>query len=254
MQKLSESEMYAWNFLEEHHAKVQVSSITLMADLAFVSPATIIRTLKKRGFDGYADYKNWIKRQKADEKASQQKIPGLSNEANDYVFKNLDEVQKTIGLLDADNLNAMIRTLSQAQQIMMVARDACYPVGDAILHRLQSLGKSAISRYYESMVEYAEDLTERDVLFAVSFTGEEEIILKTAKMAKEKGTKIIALLCDADSSLAQYCDYYLLAYRSLLQKDIIHRDSGSILPLELVARILMDLYVIREEKGTIKEN
>ncbi|XHB95199.1 hypothetical protein AAFF39_08885 [Lactococcus garvieae] len=47
MEKLSDAEMYTWEFLEENKSKVQLMSITQIAEEAHVSTATIVRTLKK---------------------------------------------------------------------------------------------------------------------------------------------------------------------------------------------------------------
>ncbi|KXT62385.1 hypothetical protein [Lactococcus sp. DD01] len=48
MEKLSDAEMYTWEFLEENKSKVQLMSITQIAEEAHVSTATIVRTLKKK--------------------------------------------------------------------------------------------------------------------------------------------------------------------------------------------------------------
>ena len=252
MEKLSDAEMYTWEFLEENKSKVQLMSITQIAEEAHVSTATIVRTLKKRGFDGFADFKNSLKRNKNGANAEENKIVGLSDEANQYVFKNLIEVSRTIGLLNPADLEAISKALVETKMIMTVARGASEAVADDMIHRFQTLGKNAISRYYDDMEMYAEKLTSEDIMLIVSSTGEEKIIVSAAKKAKKKGAKVIVLTSNYRSQLAQMSDYYLLAYQSKLEKEELYGDAGSILPLEVICRIMVDMFTIYRAKGTIR--
>jgi DNA-binding MurR/RpiR family transcriptional regulator len=251
LEKLSDAEMYSWNFLEENKPKVQRSSITQMAELGHVSTATIVRTLKKQGFEGFSDYKNSLKRENGRER--KREVRGLSEEANAFVYKNIEEVLRTIDLLDADDLTAVARLIHEAENIMTVARGAAEGVMDDTTHRLQTIGKNAIARYYDNMTMYAERLTERDLMLVVSTQGSEEIILSAAKKAKSRGAKIVALTGNYQSPLAQISDYHLLAYQSRLEQLELYGDAESIMTLEMVSRILLDLYGVYKEKGTIKD-
>ena len=251
MEKLSAAEMYTWDFLEENKSKVQLMSITQISELAHVSTATIVRTLKKRGFDGFADFKNSLKRQKSVADA-ENKIAGLSEEANQFVFKNLVEVSRTISLLDASELEEIAKVIDQSQMIMTVARGASEGVADDLLHRLQTMSKNAISRYYDDMEMYAEKLTANDMVLVVSSTGEEAIIISAVKKAKKQAAKIVVLTSDYNSTLASLSDHCLIAYRSKLEREELYGDAGSTIPLELVSRVMVDMYAIYKDKGTIK--
>ncbi|MBL3716023.1 SIS domain-containing protein [Lactococcus garvieae] len=253
MEKLSDTEIYTWEFLEENKSKVQLMSITQIAEEAHVSTATIVRTLKKRGFDGFADFKNFLKRNKNGSNGEENKILGLSDEANQYIFKNLVEVSRTIGLLNPAQLEAISKALVEANMIMTVARGASEAVADDMIHRFQTLGKNAISRYYDDMEMYAEKLTQADLMLIVSSTGEEKIIISAAKKAKKKGAKVVVFTSNHRSQLARISDYHLLAYQSKLEKEELYGDAGSILSLEVVCRIVVDMFTIYRAQGTIRQ-
>ncbi len=252
MDKLSDAEMYTWNFLEENRAKVQHYSIIQLADLAHVSSATIVRTLKKRGFDGFSDYKNALKRDNLDVKQENLRVKGLSDEANTFVYKSVEEVTRTVNLLNADDLSSIVKLIKSSKIIVTIARGVNAGVCDDLTHRLQTIGKNAISRYYDNMVSYAERLTSEDLIIVVSSTGDEGIIVSAVKAARKHGTKAIVLTCDYQSSLAQVADYLLLAYRTKLDKEELAGDAESTIPMELLSRIMVDMYLIFEEKGTIR--
>ncbi|MGM9886150.1 MAG: MurR/RpiR family transcriptional regulator [Lactococcus sp.] len=249
MKKISDTETYTWDFLEKNMAKVQLSSITELAELAHVSTATIVRTLKKKGFDGFPDYKNSLKRANHD---SLIRVAGLSDEANAFVYRNLEEVVRTIGFLNTDSLSDMVEAIDKARQIVIVARDAGEDIGDDLMHRLQSIGKNVITRYYDNMEEYAGKMQADDVMIALSFTGQERIIIEAAKKAKRKNATVLALICDFPSELAKISNSYLLGYKSKLEKEIVAADEESSMPLELLCRILLDMYIIYKEKGSIR--
>ncbi|RZI48407.1 MurR/RpiR family transcriptional regulator [Lactococcus kimchii] len=251
MEKLSDAEMYAWNFLEDNKSKVQRSSITQIAEEGHVSTATIVRSLKKRGFEGFSDYKNQLKRENMTDKRGE--VRGLSKEANAFVYKNIDEVTRTINLLDAQDLTAVLANLTRAKTIMVIARGPSTGVADDLTHRLQSLGKNAVSRYYDSMMDYADKLTADDMVIALSSSGNTARLIAAVKKAQKQGARVLTITCNYQSELAQLSDLLLLAYKSKLEKSALLGDAASRMTLELVCRILLDLYAIFEEKGTISD-
>ncbi len=48
--KLSESEQFLWRFIEAHILDIPDYSIIKLSELANVSTATIVRTMKKKGY------------------------------------------------------------------------------------------------------------------------------------------------------------------------------------------------------------
>lgn len=251
MEKLSDAELYTWEFLEGNRGKVQLSSITQIAELAHVSTATVVRTVKKRGFDGYSDYKNSLKRGKAGEQ--QQRVKGLSEEANAFINKNIEELLQTIHLLDGSDLSKIVQDISKARTIMIIARGPSVSVAGDLAHRLQALGKHAVSRYYDNMSTYAEELTSADFLIAISVSGETQRILATVKNAQKKKVKTLAMTCNYHSTLTDVSDFVLRANKSKLEKERLIGDNASRMPLEFLCRMLLDLLVIYEEKGSISE-
>lgn len=252
MGNLSDAEMYAWNFMEENKSRIQLMSITKIAEEAHVSTATIVRTLKKKEFDGFSDFKNSLKRTNNGEGSGYKKIVGLSDEANKYIFKNLIEVSRTIGLLNPQDLENISKDLIGANTIMMIARGYSEDVSDNMMHRLQTLGKSVVSRYYDDMCVYSEQLTKEDMVFIISPTGEDKLIVSAAKKAKKKGTKVVVLTSNYHSQLTQISDYYILAHQSKLEREELYGDAGSTISLGVICRVLIDMFIIYREKGTIR--
>jgi DNA-binding MurR/RpiR family transcriptional regulator len=180
------------------------------------------------------------------------RIKGLSDEANAFVYKNVEEVTRTNNLLDADDLEKIAQLIGQAETIMTISRGVNAGVCDDLTHRLQTVGKNTISRYYDNMVMYAERLTTKDLVIVISSKGDEKLIVSAVKKAQKKGAKAIILTCEYQSALAQLADYALLAYRTKLEKEELGGDAESTIPMELLSRVMVDMYVIFKEKGTIR--
>ena len=59
--KLSETEQYLWNFIEHHILEIPNYSIVKLSEQANVSTATIVRTMKKKGYEGFTSFKHHLK-------------------------------------------------------------------------------------------------------------------------------------------------------------------------------------------------
>lgn len=59
--KLSDSEQYVWDFIQENIQNIPNYSIVKLSELANVSTATIVRTMKKKGYEGFTAFKHHLK-------------------------------------------------------------------------------------------------------------------------------------------------------------------------------------------------
>ena len=88
MNHLTSVEIYIWNYLEENNAKIIQMTVAQIAESAHVSPSSIIRTLKKKNFSGFSEYKN-MEKQKLNR---HDWIYGLTKDANQVVSENIEEL------------------------------------------------------------------------------------------------------------------------------------------------------------------
>ena len=114
MNHLTSVEIYIWNYLEENKAKIIQMTVAQIAESAHVSPSSIIRTLKKKNFSGFSEYKN-MEKQKLNR---HDWIYGLTKDANQVVSENIEELLMTVRLLDVkavslyqDNMQAYLEKL-----------------------------------------------------------------------------------------------------------------------------------------------
>ena len=59
--RLSESEQYLWDFIQKNITNIPHYSIVKLSELANFSTATIVSTMKKKGYEGFTAFKHSLK-------------------------------------------------------------------------------------------------------------------------------------------------------------------------------------------------
>lgn len=61
MSNLTNAESYTWQIIQENYEKIPQLSISELAELAHVSLSTVNRTVRKKGFEGYGEFRYSIR-------------------------------------------------------------------------------------------------------------------------------------------------------------------------------------------------
>lgn len=246
---VSSTEMYTWDFLEDNVEKVRTMRVADLAKLGHISAATIVRTLKKHGYEGFSDYKSSLKNRLV------YTGEGFSFEARQVIEKNREEVVRTIELLNVDELEQVVKIIHKSQNIYVMSSGPTRSASEYLATKLQFSGKSCISlEDKDYMTFHANKMRKSDLLIAVSLRGETEEIILAGKIAKKRGAKMITLTSEYDSTLARLSDYKVLCYKSKLKKFDVATDTASRISLEIISRILLDMYAIYKRVGKIRES
>ncbi|WP_461216207.1 MurR/RpiR family transcriptional regulator [Lactococcus cremoris] len=209
MNHLTSVEIYIWNYLEENKTKVIQMTVAQIAESAHVSSSSIIRTLKKKNFSSFSEYKNTAKIKMNTNKW----IHGLSESANQVVSETIEELLRTGRLLESENLAKVLENIYQADSVVVISRGLSVRIADSFARDLQFLDVKAVSLYQDNMQNYLSKLPENTFLVGLSLSGETELIVATALKAKREGKKVLAITGNYESRLAQQSDLSLFAYQ-----------------------------------------
>lgn len=185
MNHLTSVEIYIWNYLEENKTKVIQMTVAQIAESAHVSSSSIIRTLKKKNFSSFSEYKNTAKIKMNTNKW----IHGLSESANQVVSETIEELLRTVRLLESENLAKVLENIYQADSVVVISRGLSVRIADSFARDLQFLDVKAVSLYQDNMQNYLSKLPENTFLVGLSLSGETELIVATALKAKREGKK-----------------------------------------------------------------
>ena len=225
-------------YILQNPEKVVEGSAQELARESDTSPAAWIRFSKKLGYKGLPALKMDLAK---DDKENDDLYHVLIEE-KDFIETMVRKVQKisrntleqTYKLLNTDELNAAIQYLLQASNIYLVGIGGSGVVCTDMMQKLTRLHRSVI--YHEDahvLLARIAHITPEDVLVAISYSGETNLVNAAVKYAKKNGTPVIAITqYNVRSTLAKEADvklYMPLEEKELRLGAILSRNASLIL-------------------------
>lgn len=225
-------------YILQNPEKVVEGSAQELARESDTSPAAWIRFSKKLGYKGLPALKMDLAK---DDKENDDLYHVLIEE-KDSIETMVRKVQKisrntleqTYKLLNTDELNAAIQYLLQASNIYLVGIGGSGVVCTDVMQKLTRLHRSVI--YHEDahvLLARIAHITPEDVLVAISYSGETNLVNAAVKYAKKNGTPVIAITqYNVRSTLAKEADvklYMPLEEKELRLGAILSRNASLIL-------------------------
>jgi len=244
---LSDSEKFLFDYMKNNSELLPSMSITSLSKVSSSSTGTIIRCVKKLGFDGYSEFKHALKSD-FNTATYTDNILGIDQAIKQVIKKNELEVLNTISLLDISEIEMAVRKIFDAQKVYLFAREFSAKVASEINVKLQLMQKNAELHSDPNIIELiSRKIRDTDLAILVSLTGNTSHLIEACKNFKIQNVPIILITANAESTLSQMCDIVLQGYKapeSLLPE----YDVRSRLPLEVISRILIDSYIIRQRE------
>lgn len=237
------SEKYLIDFIKENEEIIPSTTIVKLSELANVSTATIVRTVKKLGYSGYTSFRfNMVNNQ---EKHEFSIIDEVDNEIGQAILKNQIEVSRTIDVLNSDNIEDSVQIIKNTEKIMIFARGFSTFIGEEMTTKFQLLGKYCELHTDPNIIRKISTKIHTDSLMIfISLNGETIELVEAAQNNKNQNTPSILITANGDSSLAKNTDINFVGYKSSVSY-FPDYEVRSRLPLQTIARILLDAYVIR---------
>ena len=223
LSELSKSELSVAELVLAQPQTVLRSSILEVASLAQVSEPTVIRFCRRVGCEGFRDFKLLL----AQDLVSTQTYGNVSvspdDSASDLVVKvfnsSIEKLARIRGTLDSKKLEQAITTLSNAQKVEFYGLGTSGNIAVDAHHKFFRLGVPCIA-YTEAVMQLmsARTLAPKDVVVAISNSGEIVELLRSTEAAVRAGATVIGITARG-SSLARLCSI-ALTVETLEQKDV----------------------------------
>lgn len=189
-------------FILENPQLVMNSSIKQVSLASNCSEATIVRFCKELEFEGFKDLKMGILTSLNLQKETLQqgihkqllKDTNIEDSVAIISHNNQQAILDMLKLMDYGKLESAIELLYCARSIYIAGVGASALVAQDFLLKCQRINKQceALLDMHQMLVKSVH-LTEGDVIFLVTYSGETPEIIDFAKLAKEKNIPIIAL-------------------------------------------------------------
>lgn len=207
------------NYIINHCENIAKLSTREIAKAVFSSSSAVIRLANKLGFDGY----NSMKKQLIEEQAyldshfenidanipfkQEDNMMSVTNAVTEVVS---EAIQDTLSLVSHDSLQKAIKILDKAKHICVFGFGAYVPLATVFAMKMSRVKKSVIVQNHVGEEKYQADmLTQEDCAIIISYSGENESLLRVASLLKEKNVPILVITSISENSLSKQGDCVL---------------------------------------------
>ncbi|WP_408008147.1 MurR/RpiR family transcriptional regulator [Pseudalkalibacillus sp. A8] len=241
---LSETERYLLEYIHQNLDDIATMSIVTLSERATVSTATIVRLMKKIGYNGYTSFKYRLMQDKKMVDYGD-KLRDIDVAIKQAIKKNEEEVIKTIQLQSIGQIEDAVQKIHDAEKIYIFARGFSEMIAKEMTVKLQVMGKNCENHDDPNIIRTkSRKMGENELAIFVSLNGETSELVEACQNLSIKQVTTITLTTRVDSTLSKLSDMTLLGYKSD-QSLFPEYEVRSRLSLNVIARILLDAYVIR---------
>ncbi|MGM9972809.1 MAG: MurR/RpiR family transcriptional regulator [Clostridiaceae bacterium] len=239
--KLTPSEEKVFEFIYNNRAKVTNMKITDLARDSYSSKTVIINMCQKLGFEGFSDFKYYLKTQNKSE------VEALG--PKDSIATLEENIEKTFRLVDDKSYDRIAREIVNSGMVYIFARGTSKAAAYHLNHLLLTIGvKCIFVKDYNLLTLVSNTLKSNEIIVLISLSGMTEKILEAANIAKVKGAKRIAITSFENNELSRISDYAL--YCSSEDTKTKYNDSSSRIGMFIIIELLVaDIKRVMEKSG-----
>lgn len=215
LDQLKPSERKAADYILEHPKDVVKLSVQKLAEYSGVSEATIIRLTKTMNMKGFQELKLRIAGDLSSNiptgvyeeikmgASVEEIIQAVSN-------NNKQSIQDTVSVLSFEEVERAAEALAKARKIDVYGMGASAVIAQDIHQKLNRINWwcQAYADFHAQLTS-AVTLTDRDVAFGISYSGQTNEIIESLSEAKKQGATIITLTKFGSSPVADLGDIRL---------------------------------------------
>ncbi len=216
--QMSKGEKRLSDFILENPVRILGMTAADIAEASGVSTASVIRYVKKLGAEGLDRFKLELASSMDPDEGGEWKMadPVLSKEDN---LESICEKMQTrtesafkdfFYQLDRQELERAVNMVKSARKLYLLGIGSSYTVAYDLFHKLRRAGFDANCYQDINMVtEFFNYIDDRDVVIAVSYSGQSSEVLYACRQAKEKQAQVIAITRNRDSAIKAMADICL---------------------------------------------
>lgn len=243
---LSSSERFLLEYIERNLDDIPETTIVKLSELANVSTSTIVRTMKKIGYDGFTSFKHYLKsEQEYNPKFAI--IDQVEKKIREAIMKNEQEVTRTIQMLDSGTIEDAIQNIKASKKITIFARGFSELIAKEMMIKFQLMGKYCELHDDPNIIKsISKKINRNGIVIFVSLNGETPELVEAAVNCNHHGIKTIAFTANSEGSLAKLSEIAFIGFKSSFSY-FPDYEVRSRLPLQIMTRILLDSYAIRTQ-------
>ena len=221
--KLSKSEYKIASYITENMEKIKDMTSYDIAKNANVSQPTIIRFSNKLGYNSFSEMFDDICKNSEKELDSSSVDPDESTqESIEKLSQNyISMLRGVINYNQPKMIDKVVDKISKANRIFCSGAQSSNAIAMLLTNRLLELGLNAYNTTDSFLgFSYIEKMKRNDVALFISATGESNVTLRLAKLAKKNNITIVAITGTQKNSLKEIADYCLCCSENIIYTSI----------------------------------
>ncbi|NCC82081.1 MAG: MurR/RpiR family transcriptional regulator [Clostridia bacterium] len=244
--RFSSSEQFLLEYIEKNLDDIPEFSIVKLSELANVSTSTIVRTMKKIGYDGFTSFKHYLKNEQ-EYNPKFAIIDQVDKKIREAIMKNEQEVTRTIQMLDSGTIEDAIQNIKASDKIIIFARGFSELIAKEMMIKFQLMGKHCELHDDPNIIKsISKKIDNNGIVIFVSLNGETPELVEAANNCNQHSIKTITFTANAQGSLAKLSEITFVGFKSSFSY-FPDYEVRSRLPLQIMTRILLDSYAIRTQ-------
>jgi len=240
---LTISELDVLRFIQNNRKLVLDLSVKRLAETTFVSTATVMRLCKKLGFSGFNELKYHIKKE-----LNQMEKANRDATFADTVYQNVKAIEETAAMLDEKKVMKIVDLMMKPTNIHFFGKGLTATVLEYASKQLLTYNR-ANSIYTDTHIAYlvAESMTENDLVFACSLSGNTHQVVRMAQIAKSRKATIVTISSNTENELSKLGDYNFTVYSAEACRN--RQDISSRLTILFILNIIITTYIHQKTKN-----
>ena len=234
----SDAEQTLVDYMTENPQLLENMTTTALAQITHTNPTSLIRVAKKLGFKGWTDLKEAFLKEwhylnsnynSIDANLPFEKQDNLLSIANKLATLEHNTIQDTLSLLDYQNLMQAQEKLLKAKEIKIFGSHTNAMISQDFVTKMRRINRNVSIASTFHYIDYeAYHSTEDTCAIVISYTGENDIMLKCIDMLRERGSSIISLTSIGDNTISKLSDVTLhITTREKLYSKIANFTSNT---------------------------
>lgn len=244
--RLSENDLYIWNYVENHKKQCENMTIEELARKCNVSRTTVLRFTKKLSLKGFGEFKVHLKMENDDK--------GQDTSKAVKVCLAYEEMMQDIVQQD---FRELCKLIYDAKRVFVFGTGMVQKIIAKEFTRLFYFANKNFFDFdgcteYETVAQY---MNADDLLLIISVSGENESVVDFAKKARIKGVPIISITKQKKNQLAEISKYNLYISTTTVEQHIYKGKYESMTSYFILAEMLFLRYLeYVEERGLSDES
>jgi len=215
MDSFFDTEKKIGDYIVRNPKKVVDMTVGELAKECGVSEASVSRFCKRIELKGFHHLKISLARELVDAKDDGEisghiSVDDMEGSLRGILSNKMEELRQTVAMIDREELKKILDVINNADTVLMAAVGNTIPVAMDGAYKLNQIGIHAMSTpIWETELGYSYNLTDKDVVVAISNSGESTGVIQILEAAKSRGAVAISITNNARSSVAELSTYHI---------------------------------------------